>query len=169
MERRLTKRQERFIEEYLFDFNITQAAVRAGYSKVHAGRIGHENLQKVHIQSAIGNRQKQLVVSSGVTPERVVKELTKLAFLEIDELFDAEWNIKNSAQVPEQVKAAITSVSKTTSPSGNTTVKVTLINKLGAIEALGRVLGIFTPDKNRDNDRDLITALREGRERVAKR
>lgn len=152
METKLTKKQERFVEEYLLDFNTTQAAVRAGYSKLHAGRIGYENLQKVHIQSAINYKQKQLMVSSGVTPERVVKELTKLAFLEPGDLFDSEWNIRPHEQVPDQVKAAITSVSRTTTPSGGSTVKVTLVNKLGAIEALARILGMLNPDRTKNEE-----------------
>ncbi|MBF0339443.1 MAG: terminase small subunit [Magnetococcales bacterium] len=166
MEHRLTKRQERFVEEYLLDFNVTQAAVRAGYSKAHAGRIGYENLQKVHIQTAIGNRQKQLVVSSGVGPERVVKELTKLAFARVDDLFDAEWNLKNADQVPEHSKAAIASVTKTNTPGSNTTVKVTLASKLGALDQLARILGITGLDKNRDSDdKDLIEAVKAARRR----
>lgn len=146
---RLTKRQARFVEEYLTDFNATQAAVRAGYSKVNAARIGYENLQKVHITSAIGNRQKQLVVSSGGGPERIVKELTKLGFYDVRDLFDGEWNLLKPEQIKDEVRAAITSVSRTTTPQGHVTVKVTLASKLGAMELLGKILGILNPDKSK--------------------
>ncbi|MEO5334296.1 MAG: terminase small subunit, partial [Magnetococcus sp. YQC-5] len=161
-------KQARFVEEYLVDLNATQAAVRAGYSAKTAKQVGYENLTKPHLQSAIQNYQKQLAAEAGVTPEKIVKELTKLAFLEIKDLFDHDWNLKNASQVPEHVKAAITSVSKSTTPAGISTVKVTLTNKLGAIDLLGRVLGIFNQDKNKDNeskDIERIEIIKAGRKK----
>ena len=47
MSKKLTDRQKRFIDEYVIDFNATQAAVRAGYSKKTANQIGPENLVKL--------------------------------------------------------------------------------------------------------------------------
>ena len=41
--RGLTARQRRFVEEYLIDLNATQAAVRAGYSRLTARAIGSED------------------------------------------------------------------------------------------------------------------------------
>ena len=38
--RALTRKQERFVAEYLVDFNATAAAVRAGYSSHTADAIG---------------------------------------------------------------------------------------------------------------------------------
>lgn len=48
-----TEKQAAFVREYLIDLNATQAAIRAGYSKDTAGAIGHENLKKPEIASAI--------------------------------------------------------------------------------------------------------------------
>ena len=42
----MNDRQKRFVEEYLVDFNATQAAIRAGYSPKTAYSIGNENLKK---------------------------------------------------------------------------------------------------------------------------
>ena len=42
----MTKKQKRFVEEYLIDLNATQAAIRAGYSPATAKEIGCENLTK---------------------------------------------------------------------------------------------------------------------------
>lgn len=36
---KLTRKQQRFVEEYLIDLNATQAAIRAGYSVVAAKEI----------------------------------------------------------------------------------------------------------------------------------
>lgn len=49
----MTDKQQFFVQEYLKDFNATQAAIRAGYSKKTAGAIGAENLTKPEIQQAL--------------------------------------------------------------------------------------------------------------------
>lgn len=55
----LTDKQARFVEEYLLDLNISQAALRAGYSAKTAYRIGAELLQKTHIREAIEKAQNR--------------------------------------------------------------------------------------------------------------
>ena len=52
-EKKLTPKQELFVQEYLKDLNATQAAVRAGYSEKTAGAIATENLAKPLIKKAI--------------------------------------------------------------------------------------------------------------------
>lgn len=57
-EKKLTKREQAFIREYLLDFNGTQAAIRAGYSKRSAASIARENLIKPHILAALQEQIK---------------------------------------------------------------------------------------------------------------
>ncbi len=58
--RQLTPKAQLFVAEYLKDFNATQAALRAGYSKKTAYSIGQENLKKPEIQTAISNSRNSL-------------------------------------------------------------------------------------------------------------
>ena len=46
----INDKQTRFCKEYVIDFNATQAAIRAGYSKKSAKVIAFENLQKPEIK-----------------------------------------------------------------------------------------------------------------------
>lgn len=57
---RLTPKEQLFVAEYLKDFNATQAAIRAGYSKKTAYIIGHENLRKPKIQTALADSRNSL-------------------------------------------------------------------------------------------------------------
>lgn len=52
-EKSLTAKQEAFCQEYLKDFNATQAAIRAGYSKHTAKEMGCENLAKSYLSKRI--------------------------------------------------------------------------------------------------------------------
>lgn len=49
----LTRKQEAFVLEYVKDYNATQAAIRAGYSKRRASEIGYQLLQKTTVLTAI--------------------------------------------------------------------------------------------------------------------
>lgn len=60
----LSNKQKAFIEEYLHDFNATQAAIRAGYSKKTARQIGQQNLSKLYIKEAIQSRLEELHMSA---------------------------------------------------------------------------------------------------------
>jgi phage terminase small subunit len=51
--KRLTMKQELFVQNYMIDLNATQAAIRAGYSEKTARKIGSENLSKPDISAAI--------------------------------------------------------------------------------------------------------------------
>lgn len=48
-----TTKQQRFIDEYLIDFNATQAAIRAGYSQNTAKQQGSRLLSNVDVRAAI--------------------------------------------------------------------------------------------------------------------
>ena len=47
----MTEKRKRFAEEYLFDFNATQAAIRAGYSERTAYSIGQRLLKDVEVKT----------------------------------------------------------------------------------------------------------------------
>ncbi|MBQ1952343.1 MAG: terminase small subunit [Alistipes sp.] len=79
-ERKLTTRQRRFVEEYIVDYNATQAAIRAGYSEGTAGGIGFENLRKPQIQAAIHEELEKQSKRTNVTADRIVQELAAMAF-----------------------------------------------------------------------------------------
>lgn len=49
----LNEKQKRFCDEYIVDYNATQAAIRAGYSGKTARNIASNLLTKVHIQKYI--------------------------------------------------------------------------------------------------------------------
>lgn len=71
----LTNKQQRFVDEYLVDFNASQAAIRAGYSEKTAGAIGFENLKKPEIQAAIVKAIKARSERTEIDQDYVLKML----------------------------------------------------------------------------------------------
>ncbi len=87
---KLPPMQDRFVDEWLIDFNGTQAAIRAGYSERSARSIAGRLLTKDNIQREISRRQKDLQRRTEVTQERVVKELARIAFANIADYVHVE-------------------------------------------------------------------------------
>jgi len=77
---KLTQKQKIFCEEYLKDYNATQAAIRAGYSERSAASIGHEYRQKPKIQRYINQLKKARNLRTQITADRVLQELAKIGF-----------------------------------------------------------------------------------------
>lgn len=75
---KMTAKQQRFCDEYLIDLNATQAAIRAGYSKKTAGRIGTENVQKPVIKEYIAKRMAEKEEALIAQQDEVLKYLTSV-------------------------------------------------------------------------------------------
>jgi phage terminase small subunit len=76
---KLTPKQQRFVEEYLIDFNATQAAIRAGYSEVSAAEMGCENLMIPKISQAINEAKADLSRRAEISQEWVIQNLKRVA------------------------------------------------------------------------------------------
>lgn len=74
---KLTAKQEMFVKEYLVDLNATQAAIRAGYSKDTAYSIGHENLKKPEISTAIAKAFAERSQRVEVTADYVLSTIVE--------------------------------------------------------------------------------------------
>ena len=72
----LTKKQERFVDEYLIDLNATQAAIRAGYSGKTARSVGAENLTKPDIKKAIEEALTAVHSAKIANVEEILEYLT---------------------------------------------------------------------------------------------
>lgn len=57
----LQVKQQKFVEEYLLDYNSTKAVERAGYSEVGKASVGYRLLQHKKVQIAIVEKEKRLL------------------------------------------------------------------------------------------------------------
>jgi phage terminase small subunit len=77
MAKKLTDKQQRFVEEYLIDLNATQAAIRAGYSEKTAQEQSSRLLSNVMVQKALAESSRQRAEKTGITAEWVLAEAAK--------------------------------------------------------------------------------------------
>src|SRR3954447_7585295 len=142
----LNDRQARFVAEYLLDLNATQAAIRAGYSAATANQIGARLLANVKVAAAIAEAQAARSRRTEVTADRVVLELARVAFGDPRRVMS--WGpggvtLRSSAELADEDAALVAEVGETTTKEGGS-LKVRMIDKLGALRLLGQHLGMFT-------------------------
>ena len=138
----MTKKQKQFIEEYLVDLNATQAAIRAGYSPDTAYSIGNENMKKPEIKALIDKAMAERSKRTGVSADRVVTELAKIAFVNASDVIDVETATLKPDAAPEDT-AAIQSVKVKTFGEDGLEREIKMADKLKALELLGKHLGMF--------------------------
>ena len=72
----LTLKQKKFADEYIVSGNATESAIKAGYSKKTANRIGSENLSKLDIKNYIDERLKEIESEKIADQQEVLKYLS---------------------------------------------------------------------------------------------
>lgn len=161
---KLTDKQKQFCEEYLIDLNATQAAIRAGYSTKTATVTACENLMKPNIQEYISLLKGKREERTNITQDMVVNELAKTAFGSIKDLYDEKGLMKEPYQLDDDVASTISSFKSKREmlekdSDGNPVFGVIdeykRLDKLKALEMLGKHLGIFEKD-NKQSTQDKL-------------
>ncbi len=76
---RLTTKQQAFIEEYLYDYNATKAAIRAGYNPNSAHVSGCINLQNPKIREVLREELHEQRQRPGRMRDSIIQGLAKMA------------------------------------------------------------------------------------------
>lgn len=144
---KLTAKQQRFCDEYLIDLNATQAAIRAGYSKKTANRIGTENLSKLVIREYIEKRMAEKEAALIANQDEVLKYLTsvlrgqsKSTEIVIEGLGDGSTKARKMEKEPSEK------------------------DKLKAAELLGKRYGLYTEKVEEKVDMELNVTIDYGDE-----
>jgi phage terminase small subunit len=74
----LTAKQKRFVEEYMIDVDATKAAIRAGYKKKAANKVGPRLLTNPHVVAAIQIAAADLSARVGIKQEEMVRDLYEI-------------------------------------------------------------------------------------------
>lgn len=145
-DRPLSPMQVRFVEEYVQDpTSITKAAKRAGYSLETANVAGSRLMADPRIKRAIQVAQDTRAEAIGLSKERVLQELAKIAFAtpgeEIKTTLDGDIDMQS---VKGSLAEVIVSTTTGRSKYKNISVKtVKIADKITALVKLGQHMGMF--------------------------
>lgn len=150
----MTDAQKRFCDEYLIDLNATRA-YKVAYLRCKKDETANVNgsklLRNAKVQEYISERMKEREKRTEITQDMVIKELAKIAFLDIRKLYTENGQLKNIADMDSETAGAISSLETLEEYEGyrddrekiGDTQKVKLLDKTKALELLGRHLGMF--------------------------
>lgn len=158
----LNLKQREFCKHYLNGCNAGQAIKKAGYNYsdnaayVHGSKLLRNAKIEKYLDYLLSLRKDE----AKITHERITEEFAKIAFSDITELFEVieesldktsvktnkegkvkSFELKSLKDFPKNLRFAIKSIEPT-----RYGVKITLYDKIGALEALGKHTGYFAAD-----------------------
>ncbi len=74
----MNEKQKQFCNEYLIDFNGTQAAIRAGYSPKTAYSMANENLRKPEVQAYLKELIEKRNERTKITQDEVIRDIIEV-------------------------------------------------------------------------------------------
>ena len=140
------KRREEFCQQWIINFNGTQAAITAGFSKKTAAVQASQLLTKLNIQRRIGELLKDRSERTKITQDMVLQELAAMGFSNIKDYVNKDFSVKGSVifkdidKISREKAGAIESI-KVDTEKGK--IEFKLHNKPKSIELIGRHLGMF--------------------------
>jgi phage terminase small subunit len=155
-------RREIFIREYLKDLNATRAAIAAGYSEKGARVQGVRLLTNANVKARIEELLAKKTDKLDITVERVLGELSKLAFSNMLDYMNTQEDgsaYTDLSKLTREQAAAIqeVTVDEYTEGRGENSrnvkrTRVKLADKRGSLELLGKYLKLFTDKQEISGD-----------------
>jgi phage terminase small subunit len=151
MKNELTDKQKRFCDEYLVDYNATQACIRAGYSAHSAHNEGCRMLTNPKIQKRLTEGKQKLASKLEISTERIRLELARIGMQDVRLFYKEDGSLIPIHELSDDAAAAIAGmeVEELTEfidgqkiPIG-VLKKIKRYDKVKALELLGKDLGMF--------------------------
>ncbi|MGD9643816.1 MAG: terminase small subunit [Elusimicrobiales bacterium] len=164
-------RMQAFVGHYLASLNAAEAARQAGYSEHGADRAGRRLLAHPEVRRMMKEQHRALLAKLSVTQERVWAEIAGIAFLDPLDLFTETGELRSMAEVPENIRRAISGFKITHKVFGDdgevTEKEIKFVSKDAALEKLARLTGLFKEEKVTATD--IATAIVDGLARARQR
>lgn len=139
---KLTKKQQRFADEYLIDLDGTKAAIRAGYSPKTAGVIASENLKKPNIREYIEKRMEEKDAELIASQDEVLRYLTSVMRREHKEFVVVTVSEKKSFYEPD-INGVMRKVTEEHEEAQIVEIPARLSDANKAAELLGKRYSLF--------------------------
>lgn len=145
----LTAKKKRFCDEYLIDFNATQAAIRAGYSERTAYSQGQRLLKNVEVQKYLQERMAEKEKELIADQNEVMKYLSAVMRREKTESVVVTLSKEKSVYVPDANGTMRKQTVKEEIPQV-VEIPARLSDANKAAELLGKAYGIYTDKVDMD-------------------
>ena len=155
-----------FVEAYLSNGgNLTQAALAVGYSKGGAAKAGFRLSKDVLVLSMLGQRQQEIGEIIGLTTEKTLREIARIAYSDPRKLFNKDGSAKPIHELDDDTAACVASlevdeIGMDGQVIGHTR-KIKQWDKNAALEKAMKFHGLYERDNSQKTDplRELIAKI----------
>jgi phage terminase small subunit len=137
----LSEKRQAFCREYVEDYNATAAAIRAGYSPKSAQEQAAQLMKIECVKAEIDRLKAEKSKRTGVTKERIMEELAKMAFVNHQDVSGKDGQLKKGIQRADS--AAIKKIRTRYLPDGSTEQEIELYDKSKALDILNKMIGAY--------------------------
>lgn len=145
---------EKFCQEYVKNerngkraYELVYGTKRDNVLEANASRL----LSNVKIKDRVSELLTELTSKNLATPDRIIKEYARIAFLDIRKFFDSDGNLKKITDLDDDTAAAIAGMDVSALvKSGNKEEaiaeiikKIKSVDKKGALDSLAKINGMF--------------------------
>lgn len=144
-----------FCDAYLVSQNASEAYKRAGYKTKNEASLNACSSQLLHspkVSAYIDQENAKMARKSGITAERVVKELALLAFSNVDYFkVDPNGVVNLTPGAPKGAMRAVSSIKRRFNNDGTVDVELKLWDKPGSIRMAGEYVKLWDAAKTTAN------------------
>jgi phage terminase small subunit len=138
----LEPKRQKFVREWLVDFNGTKAAIRAGYSKKSANEQAAQILAKLSVRAAVDELMR---IEAGVTRSRILEEAAAIAFADPNDVMEVDRHgdvrLRPFDEIEPHARRAIASIKQKPNEYGQER-ELKLHDKIAALQLLARATGL---------------------------
>lgn len=153
--RKLTARQQAFIDHYVVSRNASDAARKAGYAEDRSNVAGSELVANRNVKAEIDRRLSELAAKNAITAERVLAEIGNVAFLNMRNYLGSDGlPTEDFSRLAPEHTAAIKSITVEEFKDGRSDkrevrrLKFQLADKEKGLEMLAKHFGLFAPEQH---------------------
>jgi len=137
-DKKLTPKQQLFVDEYLIDFNATQSAIRAGYSKKTAYFQGPRLLKNVDVCLEITKAMERRSEKTRIDAEGVLRRLSEEVEADLADLYNKDGSIKSVNDWPLIWRQGLVDSFDQIGEGETQVTKLRFANRSKRLEMLGR-------------------------------
>ncbi len=160
----LTEQKIKFAERWFETAKGGESAVYAGYSEKTKDQIAYNLLQEPEVNEYIQKLREDYKAKNGINAESVLNEYRKIAFSDVRNLLTIDGGLKDISEIDDDTASSIASIESyedfnREGEKLGTNRKLKLHDKLRALEALSKHLGLFEKD-NSQKEKAIVTIFK---------
>jgi len=158
----MTEQRKRFADRYFETLNGSQSAIYAGYSEATSRQKAWELLNDPEVEEYLSKLKAEYSEKSGISKQRVLDEYRKIAFSDVRNILTIDGGLKSIDDLDDDTAGAIAGIESFDEFSRDgeklgTNRKIKLHDKLRALEALSKHLGLFEKDNKQKENQSTVT------------